>query len=159
MNLKSLTTTLLKNDITVSIAESCTAGLISYLLTKTPGSSLFFKGGMVVYSLESKTNLLDLKNSLVKKANGVSAEIAETLAINIKNKFESDIGLSIVGFAGPSGKKVGTIYYALSCKNKTICKKATLSGTRNQIRKKSSILVLELLSKCIKKHKPIHEKQ
>ena len=63
----------------------------------------------------------------------------------MRKKFTTDIGLSIVGFAGPAGAKIGTIYYALSNTKKTITKKACLSGTRDHIRKKASNLLIELL--------------
>jgi PncC family amidohydrolase len=105
MDLKKLTYVLLRLDKTVATAESASAGYHSYLLTKTPGSSKVFKGGIIVYSLESKHKFFNISPSLLRKTQGVSEEISLILAKKVRSLYSVDIGLSIVGFAGPDTQR------------------------------------------------------
>ncbi|MCF7877072.1 MAG: CinA family protein [Candidatus Omnitrophica bacterium] len=145
---------ILKNKkLTVAAAESMTAGYLSYLLTKTPGSSNTFKGSFVVYSLDSKNKLFKLPNKLLKKTQGVSKEIAAYLAEKIRKKLRSNIGISIVGFAGPGakkGKKTGTTFIAISDKEKVFVTSAIISGTRDKVRKKAAKFAAEILYQYLK---------
>ncbi len=137
-----------ERKVTVSVAESCTAGYVSYLLTKLPGSSEIFKGAFIVYSLESKNRFFGIPSSLLNKTDGVSRKICIMLAKKIKKHFNTDIGLAVVGFAGPKAKKgikVGTIYIAVSYKNKCFIKKLSLKGKRDTIRKTASRKLIGLL--------------
>ncbi|MFA7676548.1 MAG: CinA family protein [Candidatus Omnitrophota bacterium] len=144
---------LLKNKkLSLAIAESCSGGYVSYLITKTPGSSEVFKGSVIVYSLYSKSILLGIKKPLLEKTQGVSAEVAKLLAKTMKKKLKTDIGASIVGFAGPKayGKmKKGTIFMAIDYKGLST-KKILISGSRDMVRKKASGLLLEFICKKIK---------
>ncbi|MCF7869931.1 MAG: CinA family protein, partial [Candidatus Omnitrophica bacterium] len=134
MKLENKIFKLLKNkNLTLAATESETAGYLSYLLTKTPGSSATFKGSFVVYSLDSKNKLFKLPEKLLKKTQGVSPEIAAHLAEKTRKKLKSSIGISVVGFAGPTakkGKKAGTTFIAISNKEKIFVISAVINGTR-----------------------------
>jgi len=152
--LKDLIVTLQKKHLTLALAESVTAGYASYLLTKISGSSKVFKGGVVVYSLDSKNKLFKIPASLLKKTQGVSKEVAVSLAKKVRQKFKADIGAAIVGFAWPGAKKglkVGTIFIAYTARNKVLPKKMIIKGNRDTIRKKAAQSLLNFLYKNIKK--------
>ena len=141
-------------NITISIAESCSGGYASYLLTKIPGSSKVFLGGFILYSLESKNKLLKIPRKTLKETKGVSKEIAAILAKGIQKSLSSDIGLSIVGFAGPGtakDMKKGTTFIALADKKTLKVKKIMIKGTRDQVRKKVSLHLIDLLYSHIAK--------
>lgn len=162
--LKKLIVTLKEKGKTLALAESCSGGYASYLLTKVPGASEVFKGAVVVYSPEVKNKLFKIPSSLLKKTQGVSKEIALKLAIRVRKKLNADIGASIVGFAGPTttlrtsteqsrsagpgtkkGIKVGTTFIAYSSKNKKEVKKIIIKGNRDSVRKKASILLIDFI--------------
>jgi len=98
--------------LTISTAESITGGLISSIITDTPGSSRFFKGGVVSYSNYSKIKLLNIKENILKKYGAVSRTVCLNMARNVKGIFKSDYALSVTGFAGPEAenKKIGLVY-------------------------------------------------
>lgn len=154
MQEKNLIKYLRKHSLTISVAESCTGGYLSYLLTKTAGSSLVFKGGLVVYSLYSKNKFFNLPLSYLKKTQGVSEEIAKKLANQIRKKFSSHIGVGVVGFSKPAPlpEKEGLLYYAISYKNKLLNKKINLTGRRNTIRKTAAKLIIEDIYKFMASH-------
>jgi len=123
---KKLIATLKKDKLSLALAESVSAGYASFCLTKVPGSSKVFKGGLVVYSLDTKNILFKIPQSTLKKTQGVSKDIALKLAEKVKKKLKADIGAAVVGFAGPStkkGVKVGTSFIAVSYKAKNWTKK------------------------------------
>ncbi|MDD3296413.1 MAG: CinA family protein [Candidatus Omnitrophica bacterium] len=144
---------LLENQkLSLAIAESCSGGYASYLITKTPGSSKVFKGGIIVYSLYSKNILLGIRKPLLEETKGVSKEVAKLLAKNIKKKFKAGVGASIVGFAGPEsyGKmEKGTVFISIDYKG-SHTKKIVIAGSRDAVRKKASNLLLGLICKRIK---------
>jgi len=148
--LQKLIVTLKKENLTIAVAESCSAGYLSYLLTKIPGSSKVLKGSIVVYSLESKHTFFHIPYSLLYKTQGVSNEIVKILAQKVHKIFKADIGVSIVGFAGPGaqrGKQPGTIFIAVAGKTGVVSKKIVLKGSRDHIRKEASLLAIQLLYK------------
>ncbi len=145
--LNRLLNLLKKRKLTLATAESASGGYVSYLLTKIPQSSKIFKGGLIVYSLDSKHSFFKLPLAYLKKTQGVSKEIAATLAIKVRKKLQADIGLSIVGFAGPNApkEKKGLLFIAISDEDSTLSFKVQIKGTRDLLRRKVSILLLELL--------------
>lgn len=150
--LKQLIVTLKNRNLAVATAESSSGGYLSYLLTKTPGSSKVFKGGLIVYSLESKNKLLRIPNPLLNKTKGVSSNIAVLLAKRTRQLFKVDIALSIVGFASSparKGVKPGSIFIAIADKSKTTVKKIIIKGSRDHIRKQASLMAIKLLYKKI----------
>ena len=156
--LRKLITALKKNNLTISVAESCTGGYVSYLLTKIPGSSKVFKSGVVVYSLDAKNKLFGISGKLLKETEGVSRKVAYLLSQRVRNKFNTDIGTSVVGFAGPYSRKgirKGTVFLSVSYNKKTIVKKVIINGSRDTVRKKASNNLIEMIySSILKQKKP-----
>jgi len=149
--IKKLIVALKEKGQTLALAESCSGGYASYLLTKIPGASEVFKGAVVVYSLDTKNKFFNIPSSLLEKTQGVSKEVALKLATRVRKKFNSDIGSSIVGFAGPrvkKGIKVGTIFIAYSSKNKQKTKRIVIKGSRDIVRKKASTHLIDLVYKA-----------
>lgn len=107
-----------ERTLTLSVAESCTGGLIGHRITDVPGSSGYFLGGVVAYSNEAKTALLDVAPRTLAAHGAVSAQAAEEMAGGVRRRFSSDLGLATTGIAGPGGgtpaKPVGTVHIALS---------------------------------------------
>jgi len=147
--LRELHNKLLSGQKTVSVAESCTGGLVASLLTSESGSSGYFLSGVVAYSNKSKQKILGIPEKIIKKYGAVSCNVAKLMAENIRQKTGSDFGVSITGIAGPKGavknKPVGTVFIGLSQKNKKTCKKFLFCGNRQDIRNKSAWEALHLL--------------
>ncbi|MDP8213228.1 MAG: CinA family protein [Candidatus Zapsychrus exili] len=110
---------------TISIAESCTGGLLSSRLTDIPGSSQFLKLGLVVYSNEAKIKLLKIPKETIAKYGTVDENIAIKMAEQVRKLFKTDFGIGITGIAGPTGatktKPIGLVYIAISTKFDCIC--------------------------------------
>jgi nicotinamide-nucleotide amidase len=141
---------LLRNKkLTLSIAESCTGGLISNLITNVDGSSNYFERGYVVYSNRAKIELLSVPEEIIKKYGAVSHETAIAMAEGVKRKSRTDIGLSVTGIAGPSGgtieKPVGLVYIAVAGNKGTEYKKYRFKGDRLKIKSESAKAALENL--------------
>lgn len=144
---------LLKRGKTLAIAESCTGGLLSSLLTRNPGSSKYFKLGIVSYSNEAKAITLHIPKATISSHGAVSKETAVLMAGNIRKIIKTDFGIAITGIAGPEGgsrhKPVGTVFIAVSDAKKTACMKFLFRGSRLAIRRESARQALELLKKTI----------
>ena len=151
---KQIHSLLLKKKKAIAVAESCTGGLLSNLLTYIKGSSRYFILGVVAYSNRSKQDILKIPAGFIAKNGAVSAEVAKKMAQNIRKIAKTDFGLGITGIAGPSGatsnKPVGTVFIAISRKNKTINKKFHFTGNRAVIRKKIALKALDLLKSLLK---------
>lgn len=148
--LKNLIFYLRIKKLTISAAESASGGYLSYLLTKTPGSSKVFKGGLIVYSFESKNKLLHVPVPLLNKTQGVSEDISILLAKRTKQFFKTDLAISLVGFASaPTQKdmKAGTIFIAVADRYGAISKEILIKGSRDYVRKKASLIAIDLLCK------------
>jgi len=129
---------LLKRKESFSFAESCTGGLLSSTITKVSGSSQVFKGSIISYSNELKQSLLNIPEFLLKKHGAVSEEVAQKMAINAKEKLNSDWSIAISGIAGPKGgskdKPVGLVYISIAGPNDHITNiKKIFSSTRNRV--------------------------
>lgn len=150
---KKLSRILLKNKKTLSIAESCSGGLLGDRLTNIPGSSKYFKGGVIAYANEAKIRILKVPAALIRKHGAVSRPVAECLAKNVRKIFKTDLGVSITGIAGPSGgtkeKPVGLTFIAVAGEKKIICKEYRFKGTRLQIKGKAVSAALKLLLQFI----------
>lgn len=144
-----------KNQKTIAVAESCTAGLVSNLLTQISGSSQYFMLGVVAYSNKAKKTILKIPELIIAKEGAISEDVASRMARRIRKIGKTDFGMGITGIAGPTGaspqKPVGTVFIAIDSKNKKICKKFHFSGSRLSIRKKIALKSLELLKGFIKK--------
>ena len=147
---------LIKAGKTLSVAESCSGGYISHLITSIPGSSGYYKGGVCAYSNEIKKNLLNVKEDTLNRVGAVSKEVAIEMVKGVKAAMNTDYAISTTGIAGPDGgteeKPVGTVWIAVAGTNKTIAKKFVFVGNnreRNILR--SSQTALQLLRKLILK--------
>jgi nicotinamide-nucleotide amidase len=139
---------------TVSVAESCTGGLLSERLTRIPGSSNFFLGGAVCYSNELKTTLAGVPAHLIEKHGAVSQAIAQALAEGIRRRAGASFGVGITGIAGPGGgslqKPVGMVFIALADDQSTIVREFRFPGDRERIRFWASQVALELIRRKAK---------
>ena len=134
---------------TLSVAESCTGGLIAQRLTEVPGSSKYFIEGVVAYSNDSKTRSLGVEPVLLLEHGAVSAPVAEAMAEGIRKRARTDFGLSVTGVAGPGGgseeKPVGLVYIALADDVQTKSRKLQIPGDRQLVRWRASQAALDLL--------------
>jgi len=125
-------------DRTLAIAESCTGGLLSSAFTDVPGASKVFAGSVVCYGVDSKIQLLDVPECLLKQHGEVSAETAVAMATAAAEKFSTHYGLAITGFAGPGGgtaeNPVGTIYVAHHSPSGVWCKKIYHPAERTSVK-------------------------
>ena len=148
--------TLAANNLKVAVAESCTGGKLSDRLTDVSGSSKHFLRGLVTYSNESKTDLLDVPPELLKSKGAVSPEVARIMAENVRKKSGADIGLSTTGIAGPTGgtaeKPVGLVWVGYSDKYDTFTKDFYLGDNRKVFKERASQMALNILRNQIKKH-------
>lgn len=123
-----------EKKLTISVAESCTGGLIGNRITDIAGSSQYFMGGFIVYSNDAKVKQLNVKEETLKKYGAVSEKTAREMALNIREIMGSDIGISITGIAGPEGgsqeKPVGLVYIGLSSQKVIKVFKLNLNGNR-----------------------------
>jgi nicotinamide-nucleotide amidase len=133
----------------LSIAESCTAGLICKRITSIAGSSEYFERGAVVYSDLAKIEMLDISRRLLERHGAVSAEIAAAMAQGIRTKSHTDLGLSVTGIAGPDGgtekKPVGLVYTALASSEGVKTNEHRFLGGREQIRVRASQMALDMV--------------
>jgi len=136
-------------DASLSVAESCTGGLVAERLTSISGSSRYFIGGAVVYSNELKTELADVPADLIDVYGAVSEPVAKALAEGIRKKCGTTLGLGITGVAGPTGgtaeKPVGLVYHALAGENGTEIVKRNFPGDRARIRWFASQQALDMV--------------
>ncbi len=144
---------LIRSNITISVAESCTGGLIASELTSVPGISKVFNRGVVSYSNESKIEFLNVNPSTLQKFGAVSQETAIEMANGIRRLSNTNLGVGVTGIAGPEGgtkeKPVGLVYIALAHANDTICKELKLWGDRSEIRYASLLNTLDLIRNFI----------
>ena len=138
-----------EKKLTLSIAESCTGGYVSHLITSVPGSSEYFQGSIVPYSYEIKMQQLGVKNETLQQHGAVSEETISEMAELVRKKFNTNIGVATSGVAGPGGatpeKPVGTVWIAFSDGNRTITKKLQLSKDRSINIRMASVGVLNLI--------------
>ncbi len=142
-----------KKNSTLSIAESCTGGNISHLITSIPGSSEYFSGGIVAYSNDIKQNILSVSKSNLINYGAVSKEIVEEMAMGARNLYKTDFAIATSGIAGPTGgteeKPVGTTWIAVASKDKVISKKYIFGNHRNRNIQMASVTALNMLRKLI----------
>lgn len=150
---------LIKNGFTVSLAESCTGGMIAAALTDIPGSSAYFLEGAVTYSDQAKVRMLGVKPETIEKFGAVSKETAVEMAIGAREKSAANIGLSVTGIAGPDGgtpeKPVGLVHMALSFnkdngQDKILHWENRFPGGRNRVRKLTVYAALDRIRQLCK---------
>ena len=140
---------------TVSVAESCTGGMVSSKLTNTPGSSICFKQSVITYSNESKMQLLNVKQETLEQFGAVSEQTANEMLNGILNLSKSEYAVSITGIAGPGGatkeKPVGLVYIGVSFNGNNEVNKCQFLGTRQDIRERATNVALDSLRRTILK--------
>ena len=150
-------------EVNLSVAESCTGGLISKLITDIPGSSNCFSQGLVTYSDDAKTKLLGINTEDLLRFGAVSEFTAKKMAERVASINNSDFSLAVTGIAGPSGgtveKPVGTVWIAWGVKiqDKFVLESElfVFSGDRNEIRNQSAIKALLGINERIKISKSV----
>lgn len=140
---------LLEKKLSLSIAESCTGGYVSHLITSVPGSSNYFLGSMIPYDYQIKMRQLGVKPEVLEQYGAVSEPTIIEMANIVRAKFNTDIGVATSGIAGPGGatpeKPVGLVWIAYSDKHHTVTKKLQLSTDRLLNIKAASIALLNLI--------------
>ncbi len=139
---------------TLSLAESCTAGLVSSLLTDVPGSSAYFLGTVVPYADRAKEELLGVQGETLKAHGAVSEETAREMARGARERFGSDVAASITGIAGPDGgspeKPVGTVFFAVADRDgREKASRRFFGGDRAMIRRTSAMFSLEMIRRFL----------
>ncbi len=133
----------------LAVAESCTGGLVSHLLTSFPGASDFLIGSAVVYANSAKTRLLGVSEDTLRGHGAVSAEVAAEMAEGSRRLCETNVGLAVTGIAGPGGgtaeKPVGLVYWAASHPGGTVVKERVFTGSRNEIQSHAAHAALDLV--------------
>ena len=123
MNIQTLHKKLIKKKLTISVAESCTGGLLAYNLTKLANSSKYFQVGLITYSNQAKIKILKVNKDIIRKYGAVSNECCKTMVQNLSKISKSKINISITGIAGPGGgskdKPVGLVYVGIK-KGRTV---------------------------------------
>jgi nicotinamide-nucleotide amidase len=137
---------------TLSVAESCTGGLLAELLTAVPNSSRVFAGGLITYSNASKTTLAGVPTALLEEHGTVSSMVARLLAEGIRERLGTTLALAITGIAGPSApagpdaaKPVGLVYIALATPEGTSIRELKIPGDRDRVRLWAAMHALEIL--------------
>jgi len=143
MELEKMIGNLLRErGLTLSIAESCTGGLVCDRITNVSGSSDYFMGGVVTYSNESKAEHLGVPLSIIKRHGAVSPQVARRMAQGVRKAFQTTFGLSTTGVAGPTGgtkrSPIGRVFVGISDGKRTWVKKLNLKGNRREIKKKAT---------------------
>ena len=154
MNLKKLHKELIDKKLTISVAESCTGGLLASNLTKLANSSKYFQMGLITYSNEAKTKILKVDRNIIKKYGAVSKKCCEEMVKNLSKISKSKINISITGIAGPGGgsklKPVGLVYIGIKTgKYLLILENKFKSRNRSSIQKNTVREVLNRITKII----------
>lgn len=145
-----------ENNLTLSLAESCTGGAVAASIVNVPGASDVFPLGFVTYSNQAKRQCLGVKKTTLKKHGAVSAKCAFEMARGAAKAAGTDVSLSVTGLAGPGGgtieTPVGTVFMGCCVNGKIRVKEFHFEGSRAEIREQAVKNGLKLLIKCIRKN-------
>ncbi len=134
---------------TLATAESCTGGGIGAALTDVPGSSAVYKGGIISYTNDVKTAMLNVDAQMLLKLGAVSAPVAEAMAAGVQKALCADVAVSVTGLAGPDGdtfgNSVGTVYIGYCDGMCTLSRRYHFDGSRDQVRQKAVEAALGLI--------------
>lgn len=138
-----------ERGLTLALAESCTGGLVSDRVTNIPGSSEYFRGGVVVYAYEAKVSILHVSWDTLNQFGAVSEQTVLEMARGARTALSADIAASISGIAGPGGgtesKPVGTVWLALATPQGEWTRSQYFSGNRIQIKAASADAALQFV--------------
>ncbi|MFP7754136.1 competence/damage-inducible protein A [Thermodesulfobacteriota bacterium B35] len=152
--LASVTGRLLRDrNMMMSVAESCTGGLIGARITEVPGSSRWFAGGVIAYSNQLKEILLDVDHELLVNHGAVSGPVARAMAARLGQRLGTALTVSVTGIAGPSGgtpeKPVGTVYIGLLLDNRVSDRLYHFTGSRRQIQERTACTALDTIRRAL----------
>lgn len=140
---------------TIALAESCTGGLLAGRLTDRPGASAYVMGGVVTYSNEAKTDLVDVPEAMIAEHGAVSPQVARAMADGVRSRFGTDVGVGVTGVAGPGGgteaKPVGYVCVCVSTGDAVLARDVVLPGDRGEIRERSVALAMHLIRRLLRK--------
>lgn len=140
---------LVHQGLWLAAAESCTGGLISHLVTNIPGSSAYYRGGVIAYANEAKVSLLGVRQATLDKYGAVSEQTVLEMAGGVRTTLAADVGISVSGIAGPTGgtpeKPVGTVWIGLSSARGELARHYLWSGDRLAVKEQSAEAALRLL--------------
>jgi nicotinamide-nucleotide amidase len=146
---------LTEKGLTLSIAESCTGGALAERLTSIPGASQYFKGSIVSYATQTKTDVLKVDKTLIETHSVVSDAVARAMAENAKHLFQTDYAIATTGNAGPTkgdaDAEVGTVYIAVATPNGVVSEVYNLGNHRTKVIHKAVNKAFEMLRKEISK--------
>lgn len=149
VNLEDAVIKLLKKyDLKISVAESCTGGLVAAKLVNVSGASQVFTHGFITYSNKAKRKVLDVNRDTLKKYSAVSKEVAKEMAKGCLVTADSDVAVAVTGYAGPEDTKdepKGLVYIACAVKDKVIVQKYNFNGSRAKIRESAAIKALDMV--------------
>ena len=134
---------------TLAVAESCTGGLMAKRITDFPGSSNYFRGGVIAYADRVKLDLLGIEEGLLAESGAVSEAVAAGMARGVADLLDTDVGVGVTGIAGPAGgtgeKPVGTVWFAVAVKGRVHTSHQVFSGDREAVRERATQAALLLL--------------
>lgn len=132
--------------LTLATAESCTGGLLGATLTAVPGASVWYRGGLVVYSNDLKVRLAGVDPGMLETEGAVSLAVARALARGARTRCDADLGAGVTGIAGPGGgtydKPVGTVCLALAMEGEILDWTVVFQGDRDRVRSATVEFVL-----------------
>ena len=144
---------LIDRKISISVAESCSGGLIANTIVRNSGASNIFSCGLVCYSNKAKMNYLNVSEKTLSKFGAVSYEVAEEMVNNLYKKEKTKITISTTGIAGPGGgsksKPVGLVYIGIKFQKKNLIIKKIFSGSRLNIQRKTRDLIFKKIDSLI----------
>jgi nicotinamide-nucleotide amidase len=154
MTIQLLHKKLIKKELTISVAESCTGGLLAHNLTKLANSSKYFQMGLTTYSNQAKIKILKVNKKIIEKYGAVSKECCKSMVQNLNKISKSKINVSITGIAGPGGasknKPVGLVYIGIKNGRTVLIKKNKFkSKNRNSIQKLTVQKVIKIILNLI----------
>jgi nicotinamide-nucleotide amidase len=134
---------------TLAVAESCTGGLMAKIITDFPGSSNYFRGGVIAYADRVKLDLLGIEEGLLAESGAVSEAVAAGMARGVADLLDTDVGVGVTGIAGPTGgtgeKPVGTVWFAVAVNGRVRTSHQVFSGDREAVRERATQAALLLL--------------
>lgn len=156
---KDINEILWRNRKTLSVAESCTSGRVASVITSVPGSSQYFRGGIIAYSDEVKIKNLGVSEELLNTQTAVSEEVVKAMVLGANQMFESDYAVAISGFAGPGGVEngknaitVGTIWIAVGNEEEVVTTMLEEDNGRDKNLASATNTAIHMLFDYLKKH-------
>ena len=154
MTIQLLHKKLIQKKLTISVAESCTGGLLAHNLTKLANSSKYFQMGLTTYSNQAKIKILKVKKNIINKYGAVSKECCKSMVQNLSKISKSKINISITGIAGPGGgskdKPIGLVYIGVKKGNKIIIKENKFKSKNRFLIQKATVKTsLKIINRII----------